>query len=147
MILRTCCSACLQPLELILESTDLALVRQMSEDEGASVPCPRLCGGQVSLRHDPTLELVKQGMALRETVFLSGKELYRAVNGAGLPDELPVDSAIVRAMLISNRTVRVDIEEAHGKLYLHEIHLEGGVTIHLAAGLRGSQVLKVTKER
>jgi hypothetical protein len=144
--LTSLCNKCLQPFQILLEAGDAALIRQISlEDAGRLCKCPRLCGGKINLVGDPMI--AEMGDKLREPMTLTGKELYAAVNGLGLPDEVEKDPEVIRSLLVANKVVAVDIEVVLGRLYLHELKLDNGFTIHLASGARGSQVLKVTKER
>lgn len=145
MIINSLCNSCLQPFQILLESGDADLIRQLSEaDEGRMCLCPRLCGGKINLFGDPTISVMAD--KLREPMTLTGKELYKAVNGMGLPDEVPKDVEVVKALLKSNKVADLYLEEINGRLFLHELKLENGYTVHLAAGARGAQVLKVTKE-
>ena len=76
---------------------------------------------------------------------VTGRQLYQAVLGMGLPDEVPKSTEMVDSILRANRVVKVSVEEHEGKLYLHELHLENGSVVHLASGMKGAQVLKVTR--
>lgn len=146
-MIRTLCNTCLQSFELILEASDLELVRQISDDLGHTCLCPRLCGGSILLVGDDTSREMARDSRLRDPLRLSGKELYKAVLGAGLPDEIARDEAVLQSMLIANSITDVSIEKVGDVLYLHEIRLVNGVTLHLTSGQRGAQVLKMTKER
>ena len=146
MIINSLCNTCMQPFQVIVQSDEADLLRQLSqEDEGRMCKCPRLCGGKINLIGDPVIEAMAE--KLREPMTLTGKELYAAVLGAGLPDEIVKDPEVIRALLLADKVVDVDLEQIGGRVYLHELRLAGGVILHLAAGARGSQVLKVTKER
>ena len=146
MILNSLCSHCLQPLQILIETSDIPLVRQIASSDGSTAPCPRLCGGNINLISDPTIEVMAKDPRLKKALQLTGKELYRAVNGAGLPDEVPTSKETIEALLKANKVVGTKVEESLGKLYLHELLLDNGLTVHLSTGLRGAQVLKVTKE-
>ena len=147
MIIRTLCNTCLQSFELMLEASDLELVKQISDKEGHTCPCPRLCGGSILLVMDPLSSEMATDSRLKSPLRLGGKELFKAVGGAGLPDEIPRDPDVLRAMLKSSSIWDVSIEAVGNDVFLHEIQLTNGVTIHLASGLRGAHVLKMTKER
>lgn len=147
MIIRTLCNTCLQPFELMLEASDLELVKQISDQAGETCPCPRLCGGAILLVMDPTFSQMTNDPRLKNPLRVSGKELFKAVNGAGLPDEIPNDPNVVLAMLKSSPISDASIEVVGKDVLLHELRLQNGVTIHLASGLRGAHVLKMTKER
>lgn len=84
---------------------------------------------------------------MKEPLHITGLQLYQAVNGLGLPDEIPKDSIIVESLLKANKLTGVAVEEVNGRTYLHELKFENGVTLHLGAGQRGAQVLKLTKAR
>lgn len=145
MILRTACAGCLQTYELLIESGDIPLVKQVAD--GTTAPCPRLCGGRIPLLGDPALELVTQGLSLRSPMLLTGRELYLAVSGAGLPDEMPSDETTTLALLKTHKVIEADVEKVGKEVYLHELRLEGGICLHLSAGSRGARILKVTKEK
>lgn len=138
MIINSLCNGCLQPFQLIVEPMDVPLVKELADDKGESCPCPRLCGGRINL--------VGQSSApAREPMTLTGKQLYQAVKGMGLPDEVPKSVEAVDAILRANKVVGVDVEEHNGKYFLHELKLENGCVVHLASGIKGAQVLKITK--
>jgi hypothetical protein len=147
MIIRSLCNSCFQTYELMVEPGEVHLVKQVATDDGITCPCPRLCGGKINLAGDPAIEAMTKGQAMRTPLPLSGKELYKAVMGAGLPDEIPQAKETLEALLKANKVVGMMLEEDDKKFYLHELKLENGLTLHLASGLRGAQVLKVTKER
>jgi hypothetical protein len=145
MILSVC-NSCLQPFQILLEAGDVDLVKQISVDDGGRLcKCPRLCGGKINLVGDPVITAMTD--KLREPMTITGRELYVAVHGLGLPDEITKDPEVIRALLKSNKVADLFLEEINGRVYLHEVRLENGYTLHLAAGARGAQVLKVTKER
>lgn len=150
MIINSLCDSCLQPFQLIVEPADVSLVKEISDEEGAFCPCPRLCGGSINLIGDqninPVIAAVTQDRRTREPMTLTGRQLYQAVNGMGLPDEIPKSVEVVDSMLRANKVTKVLLEEHGGKLYLHELHLENGSVVHLASGIKGSQVLKVTRQ-
>lgn len=144
MIVRSLCNSCFQPYELLIEASDIDLLKQIADEAGHTAPCPRLCGGRINLVGEPVIDHMRT--KFRESMNITGKELYQAVNGLGLADEVPKDITSLTSILRANRVVGVDIEEVDNRFYLHELKLEGGVTFHLASGPRGAQVLKVTQE-
>lgn len=145
MIVHSVCNSCLQPYELILEASELPLIKQLTDESGHTTPCPRLCGGRINIVGDPTI--TEMGKKLKAPMQISGRDLYQAVNGMGLPDEIPSSPELIQSLLLSEKVKKVSVEEHNGKFYLHEIQLSGGTTLHLSAGLKGAQVLKVTKAR
>lgn len=145
MIVRSLCNSCLQPFELVLHQEDRQLLGQIAEDGGMLCPCPRLCGGKINVTHDSTIESFQEGTRLRQPMTLTGAQLYQAVNGAGLPDEIPKDIDVVDALLRANQVTKCAMERQGERIYLHELHLSNGSVIHLAAGGRGAQVLKITR--
>lgn len=76
---------------------------------------------------------------------VTGKQLYQAVNGLGLPDEIPSSVEVLEALLVGSDVVETITEEFNKAVFLHEIKLKNGSTIHLGAGLKGAQVLKITR--
>lgn len=144
MILLSLCSSCLQPFELMLEAADLQLLQKSSGD--GMCPCPRLCGGKINIVPDPTISAMASDARMRAPMVLTGQELFQAVNGMGLPDEVPSTKETIEALLLAYRVLKLDLEEKNGRFYLNEIHLSNGVTIHLTSGLYGAQVLKITKK-
>lgn len=147
MIIYSLCNTCMQPLQILVETSDIELLKQISSDDGMMTKCPRLCGGTINLVGDATIEAMSKDPRLREPLSITGKELYQAVNGLGLPDEVPKSLDTVSAILRANKLKDFDLNEIAGKLYLHELRLEGGITLHLSSGPFGAQVLKMTKER
>lgn len=147
MIVRSLCNSCFQPYILLVQPSDVALVRDIADENGLTAPCPRLCGGRINLNGDQVIEAIQEGKKLAEPLTITGLELFKAVNGAGLPDEIAKDWDVLVSLFRSNKVVDVNIEEANGKFYLHEVKLERGITVHLGASPRGAIVVKVTKER
>ncbi len=147
MIIRTLCNSCLQTFELVLEASDLSLVKQIADETGHTCPCPRLCGGSILLVGDETSKQMATDSRLKTPLRITGKELYKAIHGSGLPDEIPRDADVLESMLKANDVTGVSVEKVNDTIYLHELYLSNGVTVHLASGQRGAQVLKMTKER
>lgn len=143
MIILSACELCFSRFQILVDPEDVELIKQISD--GTHCSCPRLCGGRINLVGGDPLD----GMngILKDRLSLTAKELYRAINGAGLPDEIQKDPIIVRSLIMSNKVTAVDVEDLDGKIYLHRIDLDGGTQIHLGTGLRGAQVVKVTKCR
>lgn len=141
MIINSICDTCLQSYTILVQASDVDLVRQIADDEGLSCPCPRLCGGHINLVGGKLLDVA----GLKPPIHLTGVQLYQSVNGMGLPDELPRDAVTVDAMLRANPVVKCDVTEFDGAVFLNELHLNNGIVVHLTAGARGAQVLKVTK--
>jgi hypothetical protein len=130
----------------LLDPGDLQLIRQIANDSGNAVPCPKLCGGTINVIMDPGISVLASDPRLRNPINLTGKQLYKAVMGAGLPDELPTDANVVYGLLQSIEVKSALVEKIGSDVYLHELKLAGGITIHLAAGPRGAKVLKIVKE-
>lgn len=147
MIIMSLCNSCLQPYQVLVEPSDIPLIKQIADDTGHTCPCPRLCGGVINLVGDDTINAMVNDRRLKESVRITGKELYQAINGLGLPDEVPASFDTVEAMLRAFPTEKVVMQDVHGKVYLHEIHLKNEVVIHLGSGAHGAQVLKMTKKR
>ncbi len=147
MMIYSLCNTCLQPYRLILQTQDLSLLKQIASEDGQTCKCPRLCGGLINLMGDATIAAMASDKRLKEPLSITGKELFQAINGMGLPDEVHNDPSTVDAFLRSNKIVRIRTEDYNGRLYLHELQLENGVTLHLGAGGRGAQIVKMTKER
>lgn len=145
MIVNAGCSSCFQTYKLLIQVSDVELVKQISTDDGRSCPCPRMCGGKINLVGEPVLS--PDTFSLRDPIELTGLQLFQALGGLGLPDEIPKDVLVIDALLKASRVVGVDVDEFDGSFYLSELRLEGGVTLHLTAGARGARVLKITKER
>lgn len=143
MIINSVCSTCLQPFRVLVQASDVELVKQVSTNEGRTCPCPRLCGGEINLIGEPEL---LDGIRLRDPVELTGLQLYQAIGGLGLPDEVPKDVTVIDSLFRANRVVGVDVEEFNGNFYLNELRLEGGVVVHMSSGARGARVLKITRE-
>ncbi len=147
MIVRSLCNTCFQPYELLIEASDVDLVKQVADESGLLCPCPRLCGGSINLAGEPSIEEMSKDRRLRDPLPLTGKQLYKAVLGAGLPDEIPSSPELVEGLLLSKRVVGVDIGGEDVTVYIRSIRLENGTVIHLSSGQFGAQVQKVTKEQ
>lgn len=145
MIVKSLCTTCFQPYTLLVQPSDLELVKQIAINEGRSCPCPRLCGGEINLTGEPIIPEGK--LHLRDPVELTGRQLFQAVNGLGLPDEVPKDLTVIDSLLKAYKVLAADVQEFDGNFYLHNIQLEGGVTMHLTSGARGARILKITRER
>jgi len=138
------CQTCLQPYRLMISASEVNLIRQISDSSGHTAPCPRKCGGTINLVGDATIDAMTE--KLKPPMSITGVELFRAVNGMGLPDEIVKDIDTFQALLIASKVVGAVVDLAgEGRIYLHELHLENGMTIHLSAGLKGAEVLKITK--
>jgi len=144
-MVHSLCQSCLQSYRLMIVPEEIQLIKQIADETGHLAPCPRLCGGTINLVGEPGIEKVIEGVRLREPLTITGTELYRAVNGAGLPDEVNVRVEVVCAFLESCKVVGVKTETNNGKVYLHELTLDNGVTLHLSAGIKGAEILKMTK--
>lgn len=145
MIIPSLCNTCLQPYQILVEAHEVPLLKQIATDDGEACPCPRLCGGMISLVRDPVLTTMAEDKRLKTPMAITGVQLYQAVSGLGLPDEVPKDERTVESLLLANKVEKVDIEVQNEKLYLHEIHLSNGTVLHLGAGLKGAQILRVSK--
>jgi hypothetical protein len=144
VILFSVCNSCLQPFQVRLDVSDPPLVKQMM-DENGFCPCPRLCGGKINLVQGERFTDLAKDPRLRPEMTITAKELFRAINGMGLPDEVPKDLLTLDALLRSS-TITLTVGEEVGKnIYLHELHLSNGVVIHLTAGQKGAQVMKIVK--
>lgn len=146
MIINSLCNGCFQPFQLLVEPNDVHLVKEIADEAGDTCPCPRLCGGRINLVGDPVIGAMAKDRRLKQPMSITGKQLYQAVNGMGLPDEVPKSGEVVNAILIANNVVKASWEEdPSGNIYLHELTLKNGMVVHLTSGARGAQVLKVTK--
>lgn len=143
MIIASLCNTCFQPFRINLQPEDVHLVKQIADDEMTVCSCPRLCGGKINL---VSMQEITSSKLLKEPMSITGRELYQAVNGAGLPDEIPKDELIVEALLKSSEVVGVYMETHQNRVYLHELRLKNGATIHLSSGSRGASVVKITKD-
>lgn len=143
MIVYSVCNSCYQSFNLTIMPGDADLLDQIKDEEGVTCKCPRLCGGRINI-----VTIAELSNASRnQPMTINALELYKAVNGLGLRDEIPKDPLVVDALLRSSKIVKTDMEEAGGKIYLHELTLDNGVVIHLASAGFGACILKVTKEK
>lgn len=147
MIIQSLCNTCFQPYILLVEQSDQELLKQVATPDGQTCPCPRLCGGSINLVGDPTIKAMTKDRRLRAPMSLSVKELYRAVHGAGLPEEVPKSETLVKSLLRGMEVKSAKTSQANGLIYLHELHLCDGSIIHLSSGPLGAVVVKVTQER
>lgn len=144
MIIRSVCNTCFQVYEVHSEPTDTSLLKEIiSEDLMA--PCPRLCGGQINMVTSGQITALANDPRLKAPLPITAKELFKAVKGAGLPDEIPKSEDVVSLLFGAARVHGVTTESLNGHVYLHEIKFENGAVLHLASGMRGAEVLKITK--
>jgi hypothetical protein len=129
----------------MMETADIPLIKDITDEAGELCPCPRKCGGKINIVGEPTISNMVKDRRLRPAMSLTGKQLYQAVLGMGLPDEIVQDPTVLDSLLRSSKVTSVDIQEDNGALFLHELRLENGCVVHLTSGLRGAQVLKITK--
>lgn len=148
MIFFVLCQSCLQPFELSVAPSEVPLIKDICDVKGELCPCPRLCGGKINLKGDETLKAMATDPRLKPSMKLSGTELYQAVNGMGLPDEIVRDPLVIESLLKSQPIVDVDLvlDDSSKRVFLLELKLKNGVTIHLTGGVHGAEVLKITKE-
>lgn len=144
MKINSLCNTCFQSYELLIEASDIDLLRQITDESGHTAKCPRLCGGTINVVGDRVISEMTLDRRIREPMQISGKELYRAVNGMGLRDEIPLSKDVVE-MLLNTQLRSFELDMQDGKIYLTELKFEGGRTLHLTSGARGAQVLKITK--
>jgi len=143
MILCTLCNSCHECFDIVIAPDMGHLIAQLANEDGVA-ECPRHCGGKILLTGGQAMQLLAQAEKGPHT-NLTAVELYRAIHGAGLPDEIPKSGELVEAMLKTHKVKDAIVEEVGERIYLHELLLENGSIIHLTAGGRGAQVLKVTR--
>jgi hypothetical protein len=145
VIILSLCNTCLTRFKILVEPSKAHLLRQISSEDGVTAACPRLCGGRINLTGGAISRMAKNS-ALRESMNLTVEELYKAVSGAGLPDEIVKDPDTIRALLKANKIVDVGVEKDGEDFYIHELLLDNKLIVHLGTGLRGARVVKITKE-
>lgn len=144
MIVTTLCNSCLQSFELQVSSEETYLLREiMGED--STIDCPRLCGGKILFSSTKGLANMANDPRLRDPVRLTGKELYKAVKGVGLPDEVPSSKEVVEALLVANQVIGAEIEVVGKRIFLHELRLKNRTILHLSSGKHGCEVVKITR--
>lgn len=147
MMILSLCNSCFQPYQLMVSAEEVELIRRIADEQGHTCPCPRLCGGAINLVGDEIIGQTHDDRRFKDAVKLSGKQLFQAVKGLGLPDEVEVLPEILGPMLMACKVTNYRLEKTFGKVYLSELMLDNGITIHLTSGPHGAQVLKLTKER
>lgn len=146
MMILSLCNSCLQPYQIMVEMSEVELIKQIANESGHLCPCPRLCGGMINLSGNDLINAAVKDPRFRDPLKLTGKELFKAVKGAGLPDEIDLHIETIDAMLKSG-LVSFKLDVVMEKIYLSELKMTNGVTLHLTSGPHGAQVLKMTKER
>ena len=122
-------------------------MRQVAVFEDGRAQCPRLCGGFINvLGLTPVVLADVPDVKLRDPITLTGTQLYQAINGMGLPEEIPKTLSVIESLLKSKAIESFQLEEVNNRFYLHELRLSGGIKIHLTSGPRGAMILKVTEE-
>lgn len=146
MMILSLCNTCLQSYQITVGLTERDLIRRIADDAGHTCPCPRLCGGSINLVGDSTITASISDPRLKSPMRISGTELFKAVKGLGLPDEIEMHIELIGPMLKTG-VKDYKLEKVFDKIYLTELKLENGITLHLTSGPHGAQVLKMTKER
>ena len=144
MITRSICNGCLQVYEISSESTDTHLLKEIVQEDMMCV-CPRLCGGRINILSSSAITMMATDPRLREPMHLSAKELFKAVKGGGLPEEIPKSAEVVELLFAASKVKEVKLQSLGTRIFMHEIHFENGQILHLSSGLRGAEVLKITK--
>jgi len=145
MIFMTLCNRCMQPFQIHIKPDETSLIDQIVDDE-QTCKCPRLCGGRVILEKSKTLSEMATDPRARTPLHLTGTQLFQAVNGMGCPDEIPKDATVLEALLRAYTITAVAVRENQGSIFLDQLVLSDGTTIHLVSGGGGAQVLKITKK-
>jgi len=143
MIIHSLCNSCYQRYELLIEPGDVHLLKDILVED-VLAPCPRNCGGKINVASSMIAGFADDPQ-LSSIIRLNAKELFKAVKGGGLPDEIPNSPEVVEALLLAHKVQKVSVQKIMNNIYLHELHLENGAVMHLASGARGAQVLKITK--
>lgn len=151
MAIRSICNSCFQAFEIACapqNPADDSVVSAMLADgllvEGM-LPCPKGCGGRINFFADETIDQLVLGPNMREPLSLTVAELYKALHGGGLPEEIPKSAEVVDALLRANMIASADVEERSGRVYLHVLRLSNGLNIHLSPGVYGAQVTKIVR--
>ena len=145
MIIRSLCNTCFQVFEIRTEPEQTPLLKALIAED-LTCACPRLCGGRINIVNSTNIDALAGDPRLKPPLPLSVPELFRAIRGAGLPDEIPQSFELGVALFKAHPVKSVMMEQDGKNIYLHEIRFEDGSVMHLAAGQRGAQVLKITKE-
>jgi hypothetical protein len=144
MTFLSLCNTCLESFLLTVAPGDADLVKQVESAPGLC-PCPRRCGGMINTAMMAEFEHMQGRSSLtKNPIEISAKDLYGAVYGNGLPDEIPTDPMVVDALLRANQIVGTDVEKVGGAVYIHGLKLSNGLAIHLSGGM-GPRVVKITK--
>jgi len=147
MIIAALCNSCFSRFDIAVAPEDISLLKGMTDQHGLGT-CPRHCGGRINLRAptDEAMQALTQNPLLKEALRLSVQELFKAVKGGGLPDEIPKSYELAVALFKSEKVDTVFMEQDGKDIYLHEIRFANGSTIHLGSGKRGAQVVKITRK-
>jgi hypothetical protein len=145
MIIESLCNSCFQIYELRVEPEDMSLLKMVSNEE-TLCQCPRQCGGSINIVPSNAIKAMSKDARLRPPLPITVKELFKAVHGGGLPDEIPKSFEFSVALFKAHPVKDVSMEQDGEDIYLHEIRFADGSVLHLSAGRRGAKVLKITKE-
>ena len=144
MIKYSLCNTCFQGYEIQVYPDTTHLLRDLIEEDGCC-PCPKDCGGRVNLLDSPEIKALATDPRL-VSIQLDIKEFFRAVMGAGLPDEIPTSPEAVDALLRTHRVVKTEVHQVGKFIALSRLVLENGLSLHLASGHGTAIILKITKE-
>jgi hypothetical protein len=143
VIFAAICTTCLQRFEIRVAPSERGLLEQLTSD--ALCKCPMSCGGEITMGSIEEISKAVVGKKLAAPMSLTGTQFYQAVNGLPLPSQVPPDEMVLDALLRTHGVTKTKFETVGSRVYIHELTLSNGVTIHLCAGGRGAQVLKITR--
>lgn len=143
-LIRSVCNTCFQAYVLRISDSEKSLLSEILDASGESCPCPRNCGGSIPLQNSQ--EFTDMHAILREPLSITGTELYQAVNGLPLPDEVVKDLEVVKHLSRPENVKYITLSEHDGQVYVSDISLNDGMKLHLTAGPRGALLFKITKQ-
>jgi len=79
---------------------------------------------------------------------LTPEQFFSAMCGFGLPEEISIEPESVVAFLKSAKVVDVKVETSPtGRVVLHQIDLENGLSLHLSSSSYGPTIFKITRRK
>ena len=141
------CDSCLTVVRFVDDPQVCQSFLEHSIWEGG-YPCVRQCGAKMTRIPGGEWETWKSSHdeGILKLYELSMAELFRAMSGFGLPDELQVEPEYVKALLLSNPITDLLLQRSDsGRTVIKRLDLKNGLSIHLASSPRGATVYKITR--
>lgn len=142
------CDACLMAVIVVGDPDDIRRLITHHPMWKDGLPCVREGCLEKMYQLDVLPDMLRSQANVLEQVELTPEELFRAMGGFGLPEEIGFAPEMVRALLLSSKVVGMSADKVvSGRVILDRLDLEDGTSLHLASSRQGPVVFKVTRRR